>query len=175
MEDDYTEPAPQAEPGWLQINETRLKYDAQRMFDSIAQHAASNIVENIARDLKAEVTRSVKQQIDAQVGAIVSAALDTNIQPTNEWGEPKGKPLSLREMVGNSARNYLGVKVNKDGAESTYNADTTRLEFIVKKVVASEFDYRMQTEVKKAVEMARNEAVAKVSTVVGDLIVKLGK
>lgn len=173
-DDDYEEAAPMAGPGDMTISETAIKWDAQRMFDSIARMAAGRIVENCQRDLIAATSSSVKDQIDAQVGAKVAEVLDASIQPTNEYGEVKGKPTSLREMVGQAARDYLGTKVDKEGRASSYNAENTRLEYIVKKVVEKEIDYRLQTEIKKAVELARAQAVAKVSTVVGDLIVKLG-
>lgn len=174
-DDDYQEEAPMAGPSDMTVSETTIKWDAQRMFDSIARTAAASIVKSCESDLVKVVARAVESQITAQVGAKVSEVLETNIQPVNEWGEAKGKNLTLREMVGNAAKEYLGVKVDKEGRANTYNTNSTRLEYIVSQVVAKEFDYRMQTEVKKAVELARNEAVARVSSVVGDLIVKLGK
>ena len=173
-EEDYDD-APQAGPDSVTISETAIRWNAQQMFDSIVRTAAASIVKGIEADLKVAVAASVKSQIDEQVGAKVAAILDTNIQPTNEWGEAKGEALSLREMVGRTARDYLGVKVNKEGVASTYHADRTRLEHIVSKQVAETFNYTMQAEVKKAVEQARTEAVARVGAVVGDMIVKLGK
>jgi hypothetical protein len=171
-EDDYEE-APLSGPDSMTVSETTIKWKASDMFDAIAREAASRIVKSCERDLVSAVGAAVKDQISAQVGAKVSEVLDTNIQPTNEWGESKGEPVSLREMVGKAARDYLGVKVDKEGRQNNYNADQTRLEFIVKQVVAKTFDYQMQTEVKKAVELARAEAVGKVASVVGDMIIKL--
>jgi predicted Holliday junction resolvase-like endonuclease len=167
------DPAPECSREAVTVSETTLKWDGQKMFDSIVRTAAASLLENIERDVRAEVVRSVKEQITAKVGELVEGTLNTEFQPVNEWGEPKGKPQSLREMVGNTARTYLGAKVDKEGRENSYNGNTDRLSFLVSKVVASEFDYRMQTEIKKAVEMARTEAVAKVGAVVGDLILKL--
>lgn len=170
-EDDYEEPL--SSPDSLAVSETTIKWKAQEMFDAIARDAAGRIVKSCERDLVSAVGTAVKEQISAQVGAKVSEVLDTNIRPTNEWGEAKGEPISLREMVGRAARDYLGVKVDKEGRSTTYNADQTRLEYIVKQVVATTFNYQMQTEVKKAVELARAEAVGKVASVVGDMIIKL--
>lgn len=167
------DPAPQCNSEAVTVTETTLKWDGQKMFDSIVRTAAQSLLEAIQRDARAEVLASVKAQINAKVGELVEGALNGEFQPVNEWGEPKGKAQSLREMVGQTARSYLGAKVDKDGREGSYQANTDRLSFLVSKVVASEFDYRMQSEVKKAVEMARTEAVAKVGAVVGDLILKL--
>lgn len=170
-EDDYEEPL--SSPDSMTVSETTIKWKAQEMFDAIARDAAGRIVKSCETDLVSEVRTLVKEQINAQVGAKVSEVLDTNIRPTNEWGEAKGEPMSLREMVGKAARDYLAIKVDKEGRPNSYNADQTRLEHIVKQVVAKTFDYTMQTEVKKAVEMARAEAVGKVAQVVGDMIIKL--
>lgn len=173
----YDEPeyddTPDCSPEAVTVSATTLQWNGQQMFDSIVRTAAASLVEAIQRDARAEILASVKTQINAKVGELVDATLNNEFQPVNEWGEPKGKPLSLREMVGQVARTYLGAKVDKEGREGTYQADKDRLTFLVSKVVASEFDYRMQSEVKKAVEMARTEAVAKVGAVVGDLILKL--
>lgn len=172
--EDYDErQEPRASEDAITVSETTLKWSAREMFDAIVRAAAESIVEGTSRDLRAAVTKSVQQQIDAQVGAVVSGVLEGTIQPTNEWGEAKGEAMSLRELVGKTAREYLGTKVNKDGVPGSYHADTPRLNYLVQQVVAKEFDYRMQTEVKKAVELARAEAVAKVGAVVGDLILKL--
>lgn len=172
--DDYDEmPEPSAPAEAITVSETTLKWSAREMFDAIVRAASERIVEGTQRDLRAAVAKSAQEQIDAQVGAVVSGVLDGMIQPTNEWGEAKGAPMSLREMVGKTARDYLGTKVNKEGVASSYDANTTRLNYLVSQVVAKEFDYRMQSEVKKAVELARAEAVAKVGAVVGDLILKL--
>jgi hypothetical protein len=170
---DDEQPEPQAPENAMTITGTTLQWDARAMFDSIAQRAAASIVENVNRELVSEVKVQVSKQIAEQVGAKVSEVLDTSIQPTNEWGEPKGKPTTLRDLVGAAAREYLGTKVDKDGRPNSYNADSTRIDYIVKKAVEKEFDYRMQTEVKQAVEQAKNLAVAKVGAVVGDLILKL--
>lgn len=167
------DPTPECSSEAVTITETTLKWDGQKMFDSIVRTAAGSLLEAIQRDVRAEVVASVRTQITAKVGELVEATLNNEFQPVNEWGEPKGKPQSLREMVGQTARTYLGAKVDKEGREGSYQADRDRLSFLVSKVVASEFDYRMQSEVKKACEMARAEAVAKVGAVVGDLILKL--
>jgi hypothetical protein len=174
MDDDYEQrPGQLASDDALTVSETTLKWSAREMFGAIVQAAADQIVKSVHRDLVSEVARSVKEQVSAQVGAKVAEVLDHSIQPTNEWGEPKGPTTSLRDVVATQARDYLGAKVDKEGRDGGYQANQTRLQYIVSKVVASEFDYRMQAEVKKAVELARNEAVAKVGQVVGDLIVKL--
>ncbi len=165
--------SPRCESDAVTVSETTLKWNGQQMFDSIVRVAAESLLENIKRDLRAEIVATVKAQITAQVGEIVEGTLSGAFQPVNEWGEPKGKPTSLRDLVAETARTYLGAKVDKEGRENSYNGSADRLSFLVSKVVASEFDYRMQTEVKKAVEMARAEAVAKVGAVVGDLILKL--
>ena len=173
-EDDMLEREPNAQPGEVTVSATTLQYDARAMFDAIARTAAHSLVEQIKRDLTETVAREVRSQINAQVGAVVQSVLDGNVQPTNEWGEPKGAPVALRDMIAKTGREYLGVKVNNEGVATSYNANETRLEHIVGKQVADVFSYQMQTEIKKAVELARAQAVAKVWAVIGDMVIKLG-
>lgn len=173
-QDEFPEREPNAQPGEVTVSATSLQYEARAMFDAIARTAAHSIVEQIKRDLVEEVKREVRAQVSEQVGAVVMSALDGSVQPTNEWGEAKGAPVPLRDMVVKTGREYLGVKVNKEGIAAGYQANETRLEHIVGKQVAEVFSYQMQTEIKKAVELARTQALAKVGTVIGDMVIKLG-
>jgi 23S rRNA maturation mini-RNase III len=164
-----------APEGSVVISPLTIQYPADQLFDAIVRTAARQIVEKTMREISDAVGIEVREQVNAQIAAKVSEVLDGTVQPTNEWGEAKGTAMSLREIVVKTAREFMGVRVDKEGRENSYNAVGTRLDHIVKKEVESVFNYQMQTEVKKAVEQARTEAVAKVGAVVGDLILKLGK
>ena len=161
------------ESGKLTISPVTLEYPARSLFDAIVRQSSHDIVERLHQSLDREVRLAVHHAIEQQVGTIVSTALDGQLQPTNEWGEPKGAPVTLRDMIVGKAANYLGAKVDKEGRESTYNADRTRVEFVVAKQVEAVFTYQMQKEVKTAAEQAVAQAKARVGQVVGDLLVKL--
>jgi hypothetical protein len=106
----YDEPerddTPECSHEAVTVSETTLKWNGQQMFDSIVRTAAASLLESIERDVRAEVVKSVKEQITAKVGELVEGTMGSEFQPVNEWGEPKGKPQSLREMVETTAQDF---------------------------------------------------------------------
>lgn len=170
--EDYDDevPASQESKGAVKISATTLEYDAQRMFDSIASRATAAIVKACGDDIRKAVSESVQKQISEKVGAIIDKRLEEGIQKHDEWGTAVGSPTTLTAMIGKAGQDYLGQRVNDRGEANSYGDKTSRLEFIVKKNVESVIDYKMQGEIKKAVELAVTQAQSKVAEAVAKLI-----
>lgn len=162
------QPSPQAK-GSVKVNASLIEYDAERMFDAIVRAAAHQIVEQSRGDIREAVQDEVRATIKSSVGAIIEKAVNEPIQQHNHYGEKVGEPTTLKALIGKSAEGYLGAKVDARG-ETGYNANQSRLEYIVKKNVESVIDYKMQQEIKKAVEAAVAAAQMKVAEAVAKLI-----
>ena len=160
--------SPQAK-GAVTINATLIQYDAERMYDSIARIAAHQIVEQSRGDIRKAVQDEVQATIRASVGEIIEKAVNEPIQQHNHYGEKVGEPTTLKALIGKAAESYLGTKVNERG-ETGYQANQSRLDFIVKKNVEATIDYTMQKEIKQAVEAAVAAAQLKVAEAVAKLI-----
>lgn len=167
---DDEQPASQESNGALKISSTTIEYDAQRMFDAIASKSVAVIVKACSDDIRKAVGDSVKRQIDEKVGSVIDQALEAGIQKYDNWGSPVGGTTTLKALIGEAGEKYLGQRVNERGEVSAYGDKSTRLEFIVKKNVESVIDYKMQGEIKKAVELAVNQAQSKVAEAVAKLI-----
>ena len=163
-----TDSTPQAK-GAVTINANLIQYDAEKMFDSIARIAAHQIVEQSRGDIRKAVQDEVRATIQSSVGAIIEKAVNEPIQQHNSYGEKVGEPTTLKALIGKAAEGYLGAKVDARG-ESGYNANQSRLDFIVKKNVEATIDYTMQKEIKAAVEAAVAAAQLKVAEAVAKLI-----
>ena len=161
-------PAPEAK-GAVTINPNVIKYDAEKMFDSIARIAAHKIVEQSRGDIRQAVQAEVRLTIQSSVGAIIEKAVNEPVQQHNSYGEKVGEPTTLKALIGKAAEAYLGAKVNERG-ETGYSANQTRLDYIVKKNVEATIDYTMQKEIKQAVEAAVAAAQLKVAEAVAKLI-----
>ena len=161
-------PAPEAK-GAVTINSSLIQYDAEKMFDSIARIAAHQIVEQSRGDIRQAVQDEVRLTIQSSVGAIIEKAVNEPIQQHNSYGEKVGEPTTLKALIGKAAEGYLGAKVNERG-ETGYSANQTRLDYIVKKNVEATIDYKMQKEIKQAVEAAVAAAQLKVAEAVAKLI-----
>lgn len=165
---DELQPSPQAK-GSVKVNSSLIEYDAEKMFDAIVRIAAHQIVEQARGDIRKAVTDEVRATIKSSVGAIIEKAVNEPIQQHNHYGEKVGEPTTLKALIGKAAEGYLGAKVDARG-ETSYNANQSRLDYIVKKNVESVIDYKMQQEIKKAVEAAVAAAQMKVAEAVAKLI-----
>lgn len=165
---DELQPSPQAK-GSVKVSASLIEYDAEKMFDAIVSAAAHEIVEQARGDIRKAVTDEVRIAIQSSVGAIIEKTVNEPIQQHNLWGEKVGEPTTLKALIGQAAEGYLGAKVDERG-ETGYNAKQSRLDYIVKKNVESVIDYKMQHEIKKAVEAAVAAAQMKVAEAVAKLI-----
>lgn len=171
--DDYDD-APDtssASKGAVTVSETMLQYDAERMFDAIVRSATGEIVKACCNDIRKAISDSVRAQIDEKVGALIEQTLATGIQEHDRYGSPIGKPTTLTAIIGKAGEDYLGQRVDERGSVSGYGDKFSRLEYIVKKNVETVIDYKMQSQIKAAVEQAVQQAQAKVA----DAVVKLLK
>lgn len=62
------------------------------------------------------VTSTVRERIDAAVSAVVDSAFI----PTNRYGERRGEPITLREMIADTAVKWFSEKVNQHGMFDAY-------------------------------------------------------
>lgn len=166
---DEPQPSPQA-TGSVKVNASLIEYDAERMFDAIVRTAAHQIVEQARGDIRKAVTDEVRIAIQSSVGAIIEKTVNEPIQQRNSYGEKVGEPTTLKAIIGKAGENYLGARVNERGEACSYGDKSSRLDYLVKKNVESVIDYKMQKEIKQAVEAAVAAAQLKVAEAVAKLI-----
>lgn len=165
---DELQPSPQAK-GLVKVNASLIEYDAERMFDAIVRTSSCTASRMSPRDCSTIWCAAVRATIQSSVGEIIEKAVNEPIQQHNHYGEKVGEPTTLKALIGKAAESYLGTKVDARG-ETGYNANQSRLDFIVKKNVEATIDYTMQKEIKKAVEAAVAAAQFKVAEAVAKLI-----
>lgn len=167
---DELQPSPQAK-GSVKVNASLIEYDAERMFDAIVRTAADQIVKKADGDIRKAVQDEVRIAIQSSVGAIIEKTVnEPPIQQRNLYGEKVGEPMTLKEIIGKAGENYLGARVNERGEACSYGGKSSRLDYLVKKNVESVIDYKMQKEIKQAVEAAVAAAQLKVAEAVAKLI-----
>lgn len=112
----------------------------------------------------------IKSHIDSSVDAVaqehvlprVSAMLEgICLQKTNEWGEPKGDPVTFTEYLIQRAEHYLTEKVNFKGESrredryGSFSPTQTRVTFLVEK----HLHYSIQTAMENALKDANSVIV----------------
>jgi hypothetical protein len=92
------------------------------------------------------VTARIRELVDAQVGTIIADLIETGIvQPTSRYGEPKGAPVSLRELIITAGTTWATSK-----SKDTYGSATNMEALIAKNVESA-----MRTELAKTITEAK--------------------
>lgn len=151
----------------------------QRVVDAIVTSVCDDVEEDVAsrffRELKLEVQKQVTARVsialDASLGAAINDVLTGVYQPVNEWGEPKGKPTCLREMVQAKAARFITETVDKEFKPSNYDA-MPRIDRMVKDHVEKAVGFEIKRELEKAVDAEKARLQLKVAQVIVDRILK---
>lgn len=106
--------------------------------------------------LARRVQQITDAEIRAQVAPAIGEAIEKALQPTNSFGEPKGEPLTLRQVIVNQAVEQLKApdRSHQRGFDARHNG--TVLEKIIAEAVAS----TLTRELQGAIEEAKREVVA---------------
>lgn len=95
----------------------------------------------------------VNDLIDSKIEQIMDEAFSIQITPIDQWGDPQGKPFTIRERMYEQATAFWGEKVDDSGKKYTgYNSNKyiTRAQFMIEKAVKG--------EIEKAVKLSAEEA-----------------
>ena len=137
----------------LNINEAELK-------DAIATKAADEIL-RADDDLSGMIRKEVNLRLDkifsdraeAQIQQAIDAAVSNSFEReytrVTSWGEPEGKPTTIRKELEKTVSSYWSAKLDpRSGkpASSDYNA-VTRAEYLMTQVCATDFSESLKQSV----------------------------
>jgi hypothetical protein len=144
-----------------------------RIIESIALEILKSQDSTINRAVHDEVDRLIREKIDQKMEALLTERLAKGVQPTNEWGEPKGEPRPFSAVIMDRMGEYLNEHVDSDGRKaSSYNEKQypSRLEKAIAAVSKECVDktvYEMQTRIKKEFdESTKNKILNEVTQAV---------
>lgn len=133
-------------------------YDVETVESAIIEAAGRALIKHLERSLEKsiadEVSAIVSETVTSKVGAIIDGVLDEKMQRTNEWGEKKGEPLTLREMIAREKEAWLSERVNNEGKAvgNSYGTYDTRLQYLMKAYVKDRFGKEISAELQKTVD-----------------------
>jgi len=100
----------------IDLNDLGFSYDeegdpagAATLQDLVVQEVARLLLQgtNLPRLVREKVEERVQQEVDEKVAELVAEAVQKPIQRTNPYGEKRGEPVTLLEMIGESLEAYL--------------------------------------------------------------------
>ncbi len=120
----------------------------------VIQNASIALIDKMEQKMVDELELQVLNESRSQVGEIIKEVISGTIQRTNKWGEEKGEPITLKELIINETKIWFTHPVDRDGNNTDANRyhserDTTRAQWIVKKQVRPLVTEIVEKEFKK--------------------------
>lgn len=150
------------EPG-ISFHVQMQGYTKAAMDDLIVEVAARQLVGgrtgDLAKHIEAKCIDMLTARADSMLQGVTQQIIDQPLIPS--FGDKK--PVTMREYLGLTGREYLVEKVDRDGKPSSggWGAQTmTRIEWLV--------DRAMQREFKKQIEAATSAVLAEVQKAIRD-------
>jgi len=136
------------------------------MEELIVQAAAQQIIgkfgnERLAKEIEAKTISLVTAKADKALEAVTSDILDQPLIPKFTYGKPDAAPVTMREFIGLTGRQYLSERVDEYGKvneRSSYN-EKVRIQYLVEKAMAHSF----KSEIEKATNALLSEIRAAIS------------
>lgn len=129
-------------------------YTPEALREHVVRQAAHNMIHDyegairyeLEKTLREMVTTTMRERLDAEVDRVIRETIDGAVQPTDEFGQAKGPPTTLRGLVIDHARSWLDDKVNEGGDRSQYGKKS-RIAFLVDRYVQDAMTGALKKEV----------------------------
>ncbi|MCY1244743.1 hypothetical protein D9M72_578370 [compost metagenome] len=133
----------------------------QDMEELIVQAAAQQLIgtmgkTSLAKMIEEKTISLVTAKADQALEAVTTDIINQPLIPKYSYGKPDADPVTMREFLGLTGRQYLAERVDMQGKvneRGSYN-ETSRIQYLVQKC--------MDTAFKREIEKATNAAVAEI-------------
>jgi len=144
--------------------------------DEIKSHIVGEIVERISKESLVSVKRDAEKRVSSKIEELVTKTyegfLSKGVTITNEWGEVKRENVTIYDIIKEKADNWLTRKVDKEGRESNYGADWTRMEWLINHQLDKQTKRMSDEIVKKVSEEIKKYINDSVKASIGEKLVK---
>lgn len=130
--------------------------------DAVIEAAAAKLLgdgKESERALKERVERIRDEELRAAIGAEVRSAMDLPIQRTSQWGETKGDPVTIRELIRLELEKFLSASPRGNDYRSSSDKTPRNLEEMIREVTT----VTMRGEFADAVRDAKAKVAAQVT------------
>lgn len=135
--------------------------------------ASSQLAEKINESLIDQMCKNLEGTIQANIDTTYQQAISERLQSTNQWGELKGEPTTLREIIIQYAESWFNEKVDsktgKPAERYNRNQECTRMEYFVKQMVREICQETIGAELKRVDKLVRADMTDLVANIRGYL------
>ncbi|MEJ8308562.1 hypothetical protein [Agrobacterium larrymoorei] len=151
----------QAEGNGIEFHVAMTSWTLRDMEDLIVQAAAQQVVgkfgnDRLAKEIEAKTISLVTAKADAALESVTTEIINQPLIPKYTYGKPDADPVTMREFIGLTGRQYLTQMVDVHGKvseRSSYN-EKSRIQYLVEKC--------METAFKREIEKATNDLIAEI-------------
>jgi hypothetical protein len=132
--------------------------------DLIVEAAVEKLIPSdyqLQKDIREKIDHQFKTRIEEKVKAMVEEAFDAPLQRTNNWGESKGEPVTVKELIGETLQKWLTGPKDRNRSYSTAAGNLQELvDDATKTLMSKEFKANID-KAKENVVSTVNEAALK--------------
>jgi hypothetical protein len=117
------------------------------------------------------IEQLISDNISSRATAIINELLDKPLQPTDGFGNPKGEPMSLQEVLAKHIEQWATTTVNRDGLPTKkdgYTHVVTRIDLMLGSIVNAEMKKQMDSEIKNLVATLKDSATKNIAKQIAD-------
>ena len=132
----------------------------------LANRVSTKMLKKIEAHVEETITAKLTARVDEVVEELISKGMQAQMQPSDQFSNPKGDPVTLTEYIADKASGYLEEVVGTDGGAPRQGYNSTnikRIDFMMGRVVDSAFEKEMQagvSEIKRNIRDQMKEAAA---------------
>lgn len=149
----------------IEFHVSMRDYTMSDMEALIVEAAATQMVgkfgnDRLAKEIEAKTIALVTAKADKALEAVAADIIDQPIMPKFSFGKTDAAPVTMREFIGLTGRQYLSERVDNQGKvneRGSYN-EQSRIQFLVGKY--------METAFKREIEKATNAAISEVQNAI---------
>lgn len=156
----------EVELGWLHEDGNIDELVKEEVVSGIVSRISSNIQEQIVKTAQERISEKVSSQLDEQVNKITEQLLNKRFTLTDKWGDVVEAETSVIDQLKKRLDNFMEEKVDKEGRTGTYQANKTRLDYLIEKNI----DYRFKSAIDSAVKAIKAGLEKHIETTIKDQI-----
>lgn len=118
--------------------------------DKVIERLVRTLTDKFEAQAQKQLHEALKSSIETKATELVEAAVNAPIRKTNTWGEPVGEPTSLRDMIDQKVKEFLGSRI-----DSGYTGSHPRT--FIQNMVGKQVEASMQKEFAAAIQQGKEE------------------
>jgi len=161
--DDYEPSQPTTDHSVTLTPEVVIEWNQEEMIHAIVHTLSDRLYD----DVKPTVSKIISEMLGALVNEALSEVLESEIQPTDNWGAPKGPAISIRALLQRDAETWLTEQVDQyGGTTDRYRDRHPRIHWLFQEALNGKKDSRGSTMLQALVLKTVKETIGDVTAVV---------